>query len=100
MLINTKLLQKKKNNLNFLNPYASRVGQLIIGNTTNKLCEPFSNLKKDNFELVLSFGSEHIAMSNSITVLKFILVIMVMMERWGLILFCQPLFIQRKMVLL
>ena len=37
------------------------MGQLIIGNTTNNLCEPFSNLKKDNFELVLSFGSEHIA---------------------------------------
>jgi len=56
-----KVITKEKNNLNFLNPYASRVGQLIIGNTTNKLCEPFSNLKKDNFELVLSFGSEHIA---------------------------------------
>ena len=56
-----KVITKEKNNLNFLNPYASRVGQLIIGNTTNNLCEPFSNLKKDNFELVLSFGSEHIA---------------------------------------
>ena len=56
-----KVITKEKNNLNFLNPYASRVGQLIIGNTTNNLCEPFTNLKKDNFELVLSFGSEHIA---------------------------------------
>ena len=55
------IITKDKNNLNFLNPYASRVGQLILGNTTKNLCEPFSKLKKDKFEIVLSFGSEHIA---------------------------------------
>ena len=55
------VITKDKNNLNFLNPYASRVGQLILGNTTKTLCEPFSKLKKEKFELVLSFGSEHIA---------------------------------------
>ena len=56
-----KVISKDKNNLNFLNPYASRVGQLILGNTTKNLCEPFSKLKKEKFEIVLSFGSEHIA---------------------------------------
>ncbi len=55
------VITKDKNNLNFLNPYASRVGQLILGNTTQNLCEPFSKLKKEKFEIVLSFGSEHIA---------------------------------------
>ena len=55
------IITKDKNNLNFLNPYASRVGQLILGNTTKNLCEPFSKLKKEKFEIVLSFGSEHIA---------------------------------------
>ena len=55
------VITKDKNNLNFLNPYASRVGQLILGNTTKNLCEPFSKLKKEKFEIVLSFGSEHIA---------------------------------------
>ena len=55
------VITKDKNNLNFSNPYASRVGQLILGNTTKNLCEPFSKLKKEKFEIVLSFGSEHIA---------------------------------------
>ena len=55
------VITKDKNNLNFLNPYASRVGQLILGNTTKNLCEPFSKLKKEKFEIVLSFGSEKIA---------------------------------------
>ena len=55
------VITKDKNNLNFLNPYASRVGQLILGNTTKNLCEPFSKLKKEKFEIVLSFGSEHIS---------------------------------------
>ena len=55
------VITKDKNNLNFLNPYASRVGQLILGNTTKNLCEPFSKLKKEKFDIVLSFGSEHIA---------------------------------------
>ncbi len=55
------VITKDKNNLNFLNPYASRVGQLILGNTTKNLCEPFSKLKKEKFEIVLSFGSEQIA---------------------------------------
>ncbi len=55
------VITKDKNNLNFLNPYASRVGQLILGNTTKNLCEPFSKLKKEKFEIVLSFGSEHTA---------------------------------------
>ena len=55
------VITKDKNNLNFLNPYASRVGQLILCNTTKNLCEPFSKLKKEKFEIVLSFGSEHIA---------------------------------------
>ena len=55
------VITKDKNNLNFLNPYASRVGQLVLGNTTKNLCEPFSKLKKEKFEIVLSFGSEHIA---------------------------------------
>mgnify|MGYP001462232305 FL=1 len=55
------VITKDKNNLNFLNPYASRVGQIILGNTTKNLCEPFSKLKKEKFDIVLSFGSEHIA---------------------------------------
>ena len=55
------VITKDKNNLNLLSPYASRVSQLILGNTTKNLCEPFSKLKKEKFDIVLSFGSEHIA---------------------------------------
>ena len=51
---------QKCQRLNFLNPFASRVGQLLIGNTTEQNCEPFSKLKNKNFDIVLSFGSEKI----------------------------------------
>ena len=55
-----KVITDNKNNLNFLNPFASRVGQLLIGNTTEQNCEPFNKLKNKNFDIVLSFGSEKI----------------------------------------
>ena len=56
-----KIITTDKNNLNFLNPYASRVGQLLLDNTTSNNCQPFTKLKKKNFDIILSFSSEHIA---------------------------------------
>ncbi len=59
-----KILSVNKNNLNFLNPYSSRVGQLYIGNTTPEICLPFSKVSENNYNLILSFNSEHISNSN------------------------------------
>ena len=56
-----KIISNDKNNLNFLNPYASRVGQLLLGNTSPDNCEPYTKLKKKSFDTILSFSSEHIA---------------------------------------
>ena len=58
-----KLISENKNNLNFLNPYASRVGQLLLGNTTTEFCNPFNKLFDQNYDLVLSFNSEYISNS-------------------------------------
>ena len=55
-----KVITETKNNLNFLNPFSSRVGQLFIGNTSQEYCEPFTKLTNQNFDTVLSFGSEKI----------------------------------------
>ena len=59
-----KIISDDKNNLNFLNPYASRVGQLLLGNTSPDNCEPYTKLKKKSFDTILSFSSEHIADSD------------------------------------
>jgi NADH-quinone oxidoreductase subunit G len=60
-----KIINEKRNGLNFLTPYASRVGQLLLANTTNQTCQPFSKLKKDvsdgKYDTILSFSSESIA---------------------------------------
>ncbi len=55
------IINEKNNNLNFLTPYASRVGQLLLGNTTDKNCNPFSSLKFEQFDVALSFSSEVIS---------------------------------------
>ncbi len=59
-----KVITKDKNNLNFLNPFASRIGQLLIGNTTKNHCEPFTKLLNQKFDTILSFGSEKISDSS------------------------------------
>ena len=56
-----KIISDDKNNLNFLSPYASRVGQLLLGNTLPDNCQPYTKLKKKSFDTILSFSSEHIA---------------------------------------
>jgi len=60
-----KIINEKRNGLNFLTPYASRVGQLLLANTTNQTCQPFNKLKKDvsdgKYDTILSFSSESIA---------------------------------------
>ena len=62
------LINDKKNNLNFLSPYASRVGQLLLGNTQNKEYQPMRYLetkfKDGSYDLLFSFNSE--AISNPI----------------------------------
>ncbi len=58
---NNKILTEDRNNLNFLSPYASRVGQLLLGNTTNEICKPFSKISDQNFDFVLSFNSEQVS---------------------------------------
>ena len=59
------LITEQKNNLNFLSPYASRVGQLLIGNTQNKESEPMnfleSKFKDGTYDLLISFNSEEIS---------------------------------------
>ena len=56
-----KIITEEKNNLNFLTPHASRIGNLLLGNTTNNDCQPLSSINKKDFDIVLSFGSEVIA---------------------------------------
>ena len=58
------IIKDGKNNLNFLSPYASRVGQLLLGNTQNKAYQPMNLLQSlfenDTYNLLLSFNSEEI----------------------------------------
>ena len=58
-----KVINNKKNNLNFLNSHASRVGQLLLGNTSKKNCQPFSSINFKDYDLVMSFSSEVISKS-------------------------------------
>ena len=53
-----KIITEEQNNLNFLTPHASRIGNLLLGNTTNNDCQPLSSINKKDFDIVLSFGSE------------------------------------------
>ena len=55
------IIDDKKNNLNFLSPYASRVGQLLLGNTTDNKCKPFSSIDFKKYDVILSFSSEVIS---------------------------------------
>ena len=59
-----KIITEEKNNLNFLTPHASRIGNLLLGNTTNIDCQPLSSIIKKDFDIILSFGSEVIANSD------------------------------------
>ena len=59
-----KIITEEKNNLNFLTPHASRIGNLLLGNTTNNDCQPLSSINKKDFDIVLSFGSEVISNSD------------------------------------
>jgi NADH-quinone oxidoreductase subunit G len=59
-----KIITDEKNNLNFLTPHASRIGNLLLGNTTNIDCQPLSSINKKDFDIVLSFGSEVISKSD------------------------------------
>ena len=59
-----KINTEEKNNLNFLTPHASRIGNLLLGNTTNIECQPLSSINKKDFDIVLSFGSEVISNSD------------------------------------
>ena len=59
-----KIITEENNNLNFLTPHASRIGNLLLGNTTNIDCQPLSSINKKDFDIVLSFGSEVIANSD------------------------------------
>ena len=59
-----KIITEEKNNLNFLTPHASRIGNLLLGNTTNIECQPLSSINKKDFDIVLSFGSEVISNSD------------------------------------
>ncbi len=56
-----KIIDENKNNLNFLNPYASRVGQLLLGNTTKNNCRPLSSIDYEKYDIILSFSSEVIS---------------------------------------
>ena len=56
-----KIIDENKNNLNFLNPYASRVGQLLLGNTTKNYCRPLSSIDYEKYDIILSFSSEVIS---------------------------------------
>ena len=65
-----KIITEEKNNLNFLTPHASRIGNLLLGNTTNFDCQPLSTINKKDFDVVLSFGSEVIANSDFENIFK------------------------------
>ncbi len=58
-----KIITEEKNNLNFLTPHASRIGNLLLENTTSNDCQPLNSINKKDFDIVLSFGSEVIANS-------------------------------------
>ncbi len=62
---NYNLITESKNNLNFLTPYASRVGQLLMGNTQSQEFEPMnfleSKFKDGSYNVLLSFNSEEIS---------------------------------------
>ena len=62
---NNNVINDKKNNLSFLSPYASRVGQLLLGNTQNKEFQPMnfleSEFKNGSYNLLFSFNSEDIS---------------------------------------
>ena len=62
---NNNIINDKKNNLSFLSPYASRVGQLLLGNTQNKEFQPMnfleSEFKNGSYNLLFSFNSEDIS---------------------------------------
>ena len=62
---NHNLITESKNNLNFLTPYASRVGQLLMGNTQSQEFEPMnfleSKFKDGSYDVLLSFNSEEIS---------------------------------------
>ena len=62
---NYNLITESKNNLNFLTPYASRVGQLLMGNTQSQEFEPMnfleSKFKDGSYDVLLSFNSEEIS---------------------------------------
>ena len=65
-----KIITEEKNNLNFLTPHSSRIGNLLLGNTTNFDCQPLSTINKKDFDVVLSFGSEVIANSDFENIFK------------------------------
>ncbi len=65
-----KIIDDQKNNLNFLTPYASRVGQLLLGNTTDKYCNPFTSIDFKNHDIILSFSSEVISNKNFSNIFK------------------------------
>ena len=62
---NNNVINNKKNNLSFLSPYASRVGQLLLGNTQNKESQPMkfleSKFKNGSYDLLFSFNSEEVS---------------------------------------
>jgi len=62
---NNNVINNKKNNLSFLSPYASRVGQLLLGNTQNKESQPMnfleSQFKNGSYDLLFSFNSEEVS---------------------------------------
>ncbi|MAV82617.1 MAG: NADH-quinone oxidoreductase subunit G [Pelagibacteraceae bacterium] len=60
-----KIITKEKNDLNFLTPYASRVGQLLLNNTQNINSKPMdlvaSKFKDGTYDTIISFNSEEIS---------------------------------------
>ena len=62
---NNNVINDKKNNLSFLSPYASRVGQLLLGNTQNIEFQPMnfleSRFKNGSYDFLFSFNSEDVS---------------------------------------
>ena len=62
---NNNVINDKKNNLSFLSPYASRVGQLLLGNTQNIEFQPMnfleSQFKNGSYDFLFSFNSEDVS---------------------------------------
>ena len=73
-----KIITEEKNNLNFLTPHASRIGNLLLGNTTNFDCQPLSQSIKKILMLFFLLVLKLLQTLISKIYLKFILVIMVM----------------------